>query len=626
MSNIPSIKPLGIGDLTVVRQKLARYEAGEIAHIENIMAHERRARNHRRLQQYELTTVVEKVHEEENKRDLQSTERFELQQEIQKTIRSETSFQAGVDISGGFGPVKITASAKYATNDSVEESNKNSTKYAKEIVENSVNRLFDKIREERTSRTLEEIEEKNDHEFNNLETDQQFASIFRWVDKYYRIKQINYGKRLFYEFYVPEPAYLYLFTTKYNYENSVLPVLPHPPVNPNTGLPLSPSDITRDLYPWFVMEYHPEEIQAPPPHSIFISKAITRDYQESEANFIWSYSNEDLKIPQGYEAYWITIHSTTLGSDKNPTFFEIEAGAASSFAFLSYTDQFYEKYSVSLTPLIDKIPIIGSGQNFFGFTLNVELQCTLTNETFQNWQLQTYDAIMKAYKKSLMEYEERLAAAQIQEGVKIGGDNPEINRSIEREELKRACITLWTSYQFDNTPCIESGDGTVIPPKLPEIKLGIANSNVELIKFLEQAFDWDNITYEFYPYYWARKDKWIELYALENPDPLFEKFLKAGFARVKVPVQPSFTPAVLYYQWTGLIPQNSDIPALSPSSDPEVRLYNSYLEEIKDEEDLPDITKEIEIRKDDPDTWLVKIPTSLVWLQGDSNLPNLEAE
>jgi hypothetical protein len=113
--------------------------------------------------------------------------------------------------------------------------------------------------------------------------------------------------------------------------------------------------------------------------------------------------------------------------------------------------------------------------------------------------------------------------------------------------------------------------------------------------------------------------------SLEDPDPLFEAFLTAGAARVLVPVHPAFAHAVLYFQLTGLIWPGGSVPALYPDSDPEVRTYNAYLRELGDPDANDDADKEVPIDKADPDTWLVKVPTTLVWLQPDSKLPNFEA-
>src|SRR6185436_8425570 len=131
----PIIKPLGVGDLKVVKQKLVRYEAGEVAHIENVMAHEKRDRKHRHLSQYEEITELEQERMEENLRDWQSTERFEMQSESERTIKNEMSFQAGLDVSASYGRVSLSAFAKFAMSNSQEESDKNSTKFAKEVTD-----------------------------------------------------------------------------------------------------------------------------------------------------------------------------------------------------------------------------------------------------------------------------------------------------------------------------------------------------------------------------------------------------------------------------------------------------------------------------------------------------------
>jgi hypothetical protein len=191
----PVITPAGIGDLKVTKQQLVRYEAGEVAHIENVLARERRGREHRRLRQVEEILVREEEREEESRRDLQSTERFEIESESQRTIKSETDLQAGMELSGGFGPVNLSVYAKFASNEAKEESDTNSTKYAKEVVEKTVSRLLERVREERRTRTVEEVEETNTHGFRNDSAD-HVTGVYRWVDKLYRQKVVNYGKRL----------------------------------------------------------------------------------------------------------------------------------------------------------------------------------------------------------------------------------------------------------------------------------------------------------------------------------------------------------------------------------------------------------------------------------------------
>ena len=205
----PKITPLGIGDLMVLKKELIGYLPGPISYIESIMAFESRGREHRRLRRIEETVVTEQERTEESRHDLQVAERFGLEQEMHKTIQSDTKFEAGAEVSAGFGPVTIGAYARFSTGQSKSESQRNSTNYAKEITERSLNSLIERVRTERTLKTIEEFEEKNEHRFDNTTGDNR-AGIYRFVDEYYRAKVVNYGKRLFYEFIVPEPAAFYI--------------------------------------------------------------------------------------------------------------------------------------------------------------------------------------------------------------------------------------------------------------------------------------------------------------------------------------------------------------------------------------------------------------------------------
>jgi hypothetical protein len=605
----PIIHPLGIGDLKVVKQKLARYEAGEVAHIENVQAREKRLRQHRRLRQIEETIEREQEREEESRRDLQSTERFEMQRETERTAKSETSFEAGLELSASYGPVSLSAHADFATSDSTEEANRNATTYAKEVTEKTLSRLVDRVREERKARTLEEVEEKNEHGFDNTEGEENYAGIYRWVDKYYRAKVVNYGRRLLYEFFVPEPAAFYLFATKYNFENKVLPEKPDPPVVPGTSTPLAPNLITRTNYLSLVKQHAADGVTPPPPTQVVVAIPFARDLANAHTAFV----STDLDVPEGYRADY-GAYSAEYTWEGNPRksggikigLNRIDVGNYPSLNFSGETG---------------KVPISVSAYGLKTISINIEAICELIPEYFEKWRLDTYSAIMTAYNKALMEYEERIAAAQIQQGVKISGNNPAINREIEKTELKKSCITMWSSFAFNHPNGINHFPNLALPNNFPELNQTNAIANSERMRFLEEVFEWTNLSFELYPYYWGRKRFWLETYSIESTDPVFEQFLKAGAARVLVPVKPSMTDAVLYYQLTGTIWSGGPVPSLSTIPSAEAGLYAGYVEEMGGVPDLPDIERDVDILPVDPDTWLMKVPTTLVWLQGDSTLP-----
>jgi hypothetical protein len=71
------------------------------------------------------------------------------------------------------------------------------------------------------------------------------------------------------------------------------------------------------------------------------------------------------------------------------------------------------------------------------------------------------------------------------------------------------------------------------------------------IMFLSQAFEWQNMTYVLYPYFFGRRRDWALKLSFASGDETMIQFLKSGAARVQVPVRPGFEAAVDHYMMTG---------------------------------------------------------------------------
>jgi hypothetical protein len=86
------------------------------------------------------------------------------------------------------------------------------------------------------------------------------------------------------------------------------------------------------------------------------------------------------------------------------------------------------------------------------------------------------------------------------------------------------------------------------------------------VRFFENAFEWDNMLYVCYPHFWGRRARWVSALNLTDSDPDFAAFLRAGAARVQVPVRPGFERAVAYYAQTKQIWEGNDVPVVGDST------------------------------------------------------------
>ena len=183
--------------------------------------------------------------------------------------------------------------------------------------------------------------------------------------------------------------------------------------------------------------------------------------------------------------------------------------------------------------------------NLFQGTTIVTVICQLSTEKFEEWQINTYNAIMNAYNVQKSRYDDAVNSTLIRKGYSdIKGKNPFYNRETEKLELKKGCISILTAQHYE---AFDSVKKNVAPYGYPEINFDEAFVDGEYIRRFEQSFEWNNMTYLFYPYFWGNKEDWSIVSKLDDEDPLFARFLQAGAARVIVPVRPGFERTIIDY-------------------------------------------------------------------------------
>ncbi|PXW85014.1 hypothetical protein C8R34_12248 [Nitrosomonas sp. Nm84] len=605
-----SIKPLGIGDLKVVKQTLKKYVAGEVAHIENVLRGEYKERKHRVLDRIEDIFTISNETSEETTKDLQTTDRFELKKESDETIEEQMSLQAGITVSGSYGMVNITAHGEFAYSKAEKESNKSSSNFAKEVIDKSVSKIQKRTKEERTTKKLHEVEEINTHGIDNKGKPDHVTGIYRWVDKHYEAQVYNYGVRMMFEFIIPEPAAFYEYSLKKARNNKIDP--------PPKLTIKTPREITRQNYWDLIATYNVQGVSPPPLPWKTISTSIAKDKMPLDGNGQTANSKE-LIVPAGYisklgvwfdcSAYFSNYPrlEVTIG---NKIFRLLDNNGAVGAVDNNYRSSEPYHWFWEGNP----IQISVNSYDVISYTVNAYVAVELTNEAFEQWQIQTFEKILTAYKVLQTEYEQKIAAQEFQGGVTIPGQNPLINREIEKTELKKHCTKmLMDTYLFGNFDAMKDTIGTPPTPIPPDFDIFDALNEGKIIQFFEQAFEWENMTYLFFPYFWGRNSEWINKINTHDADPLFTKFRQAGSSRVVLPVRPAYNDAVMYFlENNGAIWKGGETPRLKDD------MFISIAEELRNQ------TDDLAGAKPDGEPWEVIIPTTLVWLQPDDKLPSFE--
>ena len=608
-----SVAPCAIGDLQLVRQRLLRYELGEVARIENVLKGERKETTQRKLNRINESVTDNSADFNETATDIQGS-RTDLLNETLKMLAKDTTTTTFDKFTTNYGPpTTVTYSGSYSVgNDS--ETNKpyieDVANFAKNITAKTANRIARYVNQVRTLSTLNESEETVIHTFDNTASPNNVTGIYRWVNKIYAAHVVNCGYRLMVEFVLPNPAETYI-KSLFHLQGVSLEEPTAPDQLKELHLQInSYQDITRKNYAQLATIY---DIQAPPVKF----KIITVTFQGGEP-----LNTKEIVVPEGYKAdrAWVTgalsslTQKVTVLVGKNQFDFPATTNNSASpippnpdgstmneenltvpICVMSNAEEAFLPLPISATPHTSS-PLPNT------YFVTVEIRCKLADEKWQEWQITTYNAIIEAYRKQKAEYYDRAGVVPTE----IASRNPLENRKIEKIELKEGCTNQLLEQHFE---LAGNSDGAAINHAASQW----AVNQPRYIQFFEQAFEWDEMTYHFYS----------PLGKPENPeklsvrdfarcsklDSLFTSFLQAGSARVLLPVRPDFAAIVLYYLSSGTIWPGANTLA------PTYEKYVSLVSELKTVAEVKHDSKYIS------KPWKITIPTSMSVLQESSKLP-----
>jgi hypothetical protein len=617
---------LGVADLRKVEQEVCCYVPGQVSRIENILAREYKERATRSLTTSETTEEETVEVETETQSDTATTSRNELLKEIANVVSdaSTTSYGGSVGVSGSMFGATVEADAyiDHASSTSGSYSDAAAQNYAEEVTAKALERVLRNTTTKRTSRILEEFEETNKHGFDNREGDAHVTGVYRWVDVVYKNRLVNYGKRLMYEFVVPEPARLYRAALKQLAEDASeadagTTVLTEPVPLGDNGV-ISASDITVDSYRDLARAYDVSLPEPPSPETKSSTQSFSPPDDPKGNEKVYNFT---FFLDPNYRADQATVtlafNYLLYSPNELGTYFTATVGGER----LHYDEGNLARTGTSRDDTIKvntvgfdetwvgSLPIKVEIKNVHGFTVTVELTMAIEDHVMEEWAAAAYDTLVRGYEAQVTAYEAELAAAAAEaaeaaaEAAEAAPDTT-LNRAIEQRELKRTCIEMLTRpFGIEVGQDFYTRDTTCAKVRIPYVEQSAAwESYAALTKFFEQVFEWESMAYLFYPYYWADKCRWYELLQSASAgDLVFEGFMQSGAARVLVPVRPGFEDALCYYVDTGTVWSGGDI-VLETDDD----LYTSILEELQSLDGFVEAE------------WKTRVPTTLTIVQGTS--------
>ena len=581
------IEPIGYLHLERLQFTPVRYEKGELVYSLPMLPGETVRLTHREWSRTETEYTKLVATEMETATEEAISEKSELAQSSNTQQQHSSAFNTSVNSSYSGGGFSISASFGYNCNDSETSSRQVASKQAQEITKKATSRAKKDSKITFKVATAYELEDQQYREISNP-LKRAVRYDFHRLMKKWRVDLYRYDIRLTYDIVIPEPGSYLL--RKYVLLEAINDELAKP--NP---FQLSPASIDPELggpTSWQSLSDRYDVSLDPSPEAFYYTtakKTVTFSKSQGERDYL------EITLPPEYEFYswkgndgfyFVNIFDNNgqpvgwkggkLDAMQSDNANRLNAGAKHSnhIEWMYFCDWGYEGTSL--------VPEEGASM-----TISVDVCGKLTERALREWQMQCYERLSDAAKLQYENKQVRLKQIRDELLQELNREDALMLRKIEREEIMKGVLRWLFGPKFRFYP--ENQAGLQLPnltlPKVDLENLDVAaledvaseyydptTSSVKeayhtstlqygnLIKFLHQAIEWENINYVLYPYFWTKPDKarWDFKQSLYHNDYIHRSFLRAGAARVVLTIRPGFVKPFLSLmkgQFQGELPE-----------------------------------------------------------------------
>jgi hypothetical protein len=393
-------------------------------------------------------------------------------------------------------------------------------------------------------------------------TDHAARADYYQLLRRWRIDLYRYGVRLTYDMTVPEPGSDVL--SKVIEIQSLEAALTQGFNAPGTTLDwakfqLTPDQVTRSDYEAWAAFYG-VAVEAPPPYSIYIVKAFAQAWATYDESNQPGLTECSVDVPDDYivtdadysvmSAFWV--------------------GKPPGFVSLQSSPEDWIGSSGPVTTIVNTFAIPF-------FSLEVRITATLKLDVFKAWRMRVWSSLYDAAKTRYEEYQASLKSRLSQLQEELGAQDALTLRQMEREEVMKGVLRWMFGPAFEFMPAgmpanLYGPSGSIITADV----WAKMSAQGEIIKFLHQAVEWENMLYFLYPYFWSDASRWDVKKYLDHPDFMHRMFLRSGSARVVLTIRPGFEQAFMSFIENGTPDESLNDPYLTIAQEFEAFANTNY--------------------------------------------------
>jgi hypothetical protein len=492
------------------------------------------------------------------------TEKTELADSTESQTKHSEQLGLNASVSGSYGFVTFATSANFNTSSSDDESKKASRNHATEVTQKASTRVR---KEHKVTIQTSSVVGKEDTSTRTLtnpsSTDTMRIDYFSMMRKW-RVRLLQYGLRMTYDIAIPEPGATLraLHAQLASLEEQLSGSFAFSLDPTKIGITNDYLDRAKDL--GIALEPQPDadwshQFSQTLQKSKDASVTQTLDFDIKEGYAIskltvggWGSPSEDslgfslyLVVPPTGMRLFVPPSSGVKTTDIEPF---------SDFDHPGVMDLQVDAFDGNTGHI--SIPFM---QDYMSSgVLYASVHAARLDATNVAWQQRVWQALYNAARDAY--YTQQQLWTQQRDALKAEIENVDTLtlRREEREEIMKGVLRWLLGPEFDFMPqevqALFLSTNRSVADWVNRMSEWFVNDDTgmtpanwstmymygEMVKFIMEAIEWENLLYIVYPYFWDIPFAWDFVRRLQHPDPTREAFLRAGSTRVVLTVRPGW--------------------------------------------------------------------------------------
>ncbi|WP_053170586.1 hypothetical protein [Streptomyces sp. SBT349] len=559
---VAATPPVGMLNLERIEMVPTGIQRGELVSTIPLAPGEETAVTHKEwsVTSREFTTIVTDSLEEVSETGV--TDNTDLSQSTSSESQHSNQFNITGTVQGGIPIISGSSTTGFTSQDSRSDSATESIKHARTTTEKAASRSRQEHKVTISTTTQTGTSETSTRVLKNT-TQQPVRIDYFSLMRTWRVRLYRYGLRLTYDIVVPEPgaamrrAYADLEALRAQQAPFEFPVKPSEITTDLVGPDGEPLDEGEEggvpRYLWLADRYgvtvrpYPAE-PVPVPASSHVG-----------TNGNWWFLDVEFDVPAGTAIREILLDAQVGkedGDDNRLNFDVIGTVPQPTWNGLG-GPLILRGHRLMATP---EVPFLHghSGKQkvtfFFHHSAEVFVALTarrdLTAEAIDQWRNEVWTALFEAAQTRYFARQEEIAAQIMVIEDQLANVDTLTLRREESDEIMKSVLRFVLGADFAFMPAeviaafeaagvdLRHGIGFDGPTLgMDQDQWTLLRQHEDLIRFINQAIEWENVVTFLYSYFWDVPPSWPFIRGLRHPDPSRQAFLRAGSARIVLTVR-----------------------------------------------------------------------------------------